>query len=198
MNNATIYKAICTLTILLFAACTSVNELVTFSKCDFSFNSVNDVRIADIDVSRLRSYADLSAVDAIKLVSALSTGKLNLELTVNVKAHNKNQTQASLSGFDYILWIDDAQMLEGSMEQHFEIGPGKAINMPMHFAIDLWSVLKSESRDKILNFGFGLATNNADVSRVKISLKPYFRVGDSITKLPYYVTIGGDKIMPRK
>lgn len=175
-----------------------MNELVAFSKCDFNFKSVTDVRLANLDVSRLRNYSELSPIDAIQLVSALGSGKLNLDLTVNVNARNNNPTKASLSGFDYILWIDDVQMLDGSMDQQFDIQPGASVNMPMRFSIDLWKVLRSESRDKILNFGFGLATKNADVSRVKLSLKPYLRVGDTVTKFPSYITIGGDKIMPKK
>lgn len=182
----------------LMVACTSMNELVAFSKCDFNFKSVTDVRLANLDVSRLRNYSEMSPIDAIQLVSALGSGKLNLDLTVNVNARNNNPTKASLSGFDYILWIDDVQMLDGSMEQQFDIQPGASVNMPMRFSIDLWKVLRSESRDKILNFGFGLATKNADVSRVKLSLKPYLRVGDTVTKFPSYITIGGDKIMPKK
>ncbi len=192
------YLILVVLVASLMVACTSMNELVAFSKCDFNFKSVTDVRLANLDVSRLRNYSEMSPIDAIQLVSALGSGKLNLDLTVNVNARNNNPTKASLSGFDYILWIDDVQMLDGSMDQQFDIQPGASVNMPMRFSIDLWKVLRSESRDKILNFGFGLATKNADVSRVKLSLKPYLRVGDSVTKLPSYITIGGDKIMPKK
>ncbi|MBR6251271.1 MAG: hypothetical protein IKR17_08785 [Bacteroidales bacterium] len=192
------YLILVVLVASLMVACTSMNELVAFSKCDFNFKSVTDVRLANLDVSRLRNYSEMSPIDAIQLVSALGSGKLNLDLTVNVNARNNNPTKASLSGFDYILWIDDVQMLDGSMEQQFDIQPGASVNMPMRFSIDLWKVLRSESRDKILNFGFGLATKNADVSRVKLSLKPYLRVGDTVTKFPSYITIGGDKIMPKK
>ena len=181
---------------LLLAGCTGASQLVSFAKCDFDFVSVDNVKVADINFSQKKKYSDFSIVDAAKLVKAFTNKAFNLDLTVNVKAKNPNTRKAAIGGFDYILWIDDVKTLSGTMNQEFEIEPGQTITMPMNFTIDLLEVLKGESRDKILNFGCGLATNNADASRVKLSLKPYFKNGTQISKFPTYITIGGDKIMP--
>jgi len=181
---------------LLLAGCTGASQLVSFAKCDFDFVSVDNVKVADINFSQKRKYSDFSIVDAAKLVKALTNKDFTLSLTVNVKVKNPNQRRAALGGFDYILWIDDVKMLAGTMNQAFEIESGQSITMPMEFSIDLLDLLKGESRDKILSFGCGLAINNADASRVKLSLKPYFKNGANISKFPTYITIGGDKIMP--
>ena len=181
---------------LLLAGCTGASQLVSFAKCDFDFVSVDNVKVADINFSQKRKYSDISIVDAAKLVKALTNKDFTLSLTVNVKVKNPNQRRAALGGFDYILWIDDVKMLAGTMNQAFEIESGQSITMPMEFSIDLLDLLKGESRDKILSFGCGLAINNADASRVKLSLKPYFKNGANISKFPTYITIGGDKIMP--
>lgn len=180
----------------LLAGCVGAKQLVAFAKCDFDFISVDNVKVADINFSQKRKYSDFSIVDAAKLVKALTNKDFTLNLTVNVKVKNPNQRKAALGGFDYILWIDDVKMLAGTMNQAFEIESGQSITMPMEFSIDLLELLKGESRDKILSFGCGLAINNADASRVKLSLKPYFKNGANISKFPTYITIGGDKIMP--
>lgn len=181
---------------IFVAGCKGVSQLASFVKCDFDFINVNNVKVADINFSQKKKYSDFSIIDAAKLVKAFTNKKFDLNLTVNVKAKNPNQRTAAIGGFDYILWIDDVKTLAGTMNQPFEIEPGQSITMPMEFTIDLLEVLKGESRDKILSFGCGLATNNADASRVKLSLKPYFKNGTQISKFPTYITIGGDKIMP--
>lgn len=187
---------IASLTALILAGCAGASQLVSFAKCDFDFINVDNVRVADINFSQKKSYSDFSLVDAAKLIKAFTSKTFNLDLTVNVKAKNPNTRKAAIGGFDYILWIDDVKTLSGTMNQSFEIEPSQSITMPMNFTIDLLEVLKGESRDKILNFGCGLATNNADASRVKLSLKPYFKNGTQITKFPTYITIGGNRIMP--
>ena len=187
---------IASLTAVILAGCAGASQLVSFAKCDFDFVNVDNVRVADINFSQKKKYSDFSIVDAAKLVKAFTNKAFNLDLTVNVKAKNPNTRKAAIGGFDYILWIDDVKTLSGTMNQEFEIEPGQTITMPMNFTIDLLEVLKGESRDKILNFGCGLATNNADASRVKLSLKPYFKNGTQISKFPTYITLGGDKIMP--
>ena len=187
---------IASLTAVILAGCAGASQLVSFAKCDFDFVNVDNVRVADINFSQKKKYSDFSIVDAAKLVKAFTNKAFNLDLTVNVKTKNPNTRKAAIGGFDYILWIDDVKTLSGTMNQEFEIDPGQTITMPMNFTIDLLEVLKGESRDKILNFGCGLATNNADASRVKLSLKPYFKNGTQISKFPTYITIGGDKIMP--
>ena len=180
----------------LLVGCVGASQLVSFAKCDFDFVSVDNVKVADINFSQKKKYSDFSIVDAAKLVQAFVNKNFTLSLTVNVKVKNPNQRKAALGGFDYILWIDDVKMLAGTMNQAFEIESGQSITMPMEFSIDLLDLLKGESRDKILSFGCGLAINNADASRVKLSLKPYFKNGANISKFPTYITIGGDKIMP--
>ena len=187
---------IASLIAVVLAGCAGASQLVSFAKCDFDFVNVDNVRVADINFSQKKSYSDFSLVDAAKLIKAFTNKTFNLDITVNVKAKNPNTRKAAIGGFDYILWIDDVKTLSGTMNQAFEIEPSQSITMPMNFTIDLLDVLKGESRDKILNFGCGLATNNADASRVKLSLKPYFKNGTQISKFPTYITIGGNRIMP--
>ena len=182
--------------IALMAGCKGASQLLNFAKCDFDFKNVSDVTVADINFSQKRSYSDFSVLDAAKLVKDFANKKFDLNLTVNVKTHNPNAKKAGIGGFDYILWIDNVRVLDGTMDQKFELEPNQTIVMPMKFTVDLLELLKGESRDKVLNFACGLATDNADASRVKLSLKPYFINGGAITKFPTYITIGGDKIMP--
>lgn len=181
---------------VILAGCSALSGLTSFAKCNFDFNSVTDVTLCGINVNNKKSVKDFNVTDALKLANAFTSKSFPLALNVNVDVKNPNTTTARLDGFDYILWIDDVKMTSGSMTKQVSVGANEKVMMPVNFTVDLLDILKSESRDKLISFGSGLATNNADASRVKLSIKPYFTIGGSVMKFPSYITIGGNKIMP--
>jgi len=182
--------------VAILVGCASLSGLKNFANCKFDFNSVTDVTLCGITVNNKRNISDFSMADGVKLIEAFSSKSFPLALNVNVDVKNPNTATARLDGFDYILWIDDVKMTSGSMTKQVSVGANEKIVMPVNFTIDLLNILKSESRDKLISFGSGLATNNADASRVKLSIKPYLTIGGSVMKFPSYITIGGNKIMP--
>lgn len=184
------------LTIVLLSGCASVKGLKNFASCDFDFKSVSNVKLATIDVSNLKSASSLSIKDTPKILAAFAKKKLNLNFNVNVAVKNPNDATARLDGLDYILWIDNAKILTGSMNQQMSVGAKQSGTLTLPFSFNLFDFFSGKSSSKMISYAIGLATNNADNSRVKVSIKPYFSVGKQTIKLPAYVTIGGDKIMP--
>ncbi|MCR5455870.1 MAG: LEA type 2 family protein [Bacteroidales bacterium] len=182
--------------ITIVSGCAALSGLQSFAKCNFDFNSVTDVALCGINVNTKKSVKDFGVADALKLATAFTSKSFPLSLNVNVDVKNPNTTTARLDGFDYILWIDDVKMTSGSMSKQVSVGANEKVTMPVNFTIDLLDILKSESRDKLVSFGCGLATSNSSASRVKLSIKPYFTIGGSVMRFPTYITIGGNKLMP--
>lgn len=178
--------------------CASVKGLKNFVDCSFDFNSVSNVRLASIDITNAKSIKSLKITDAPKILSAISNKSLGLSLNVNVDVKNPNNQAARLDGFDYILWIDDMEMLSGSMDKQLNVGANQKSTLAIPFTLNLSQILTPKKLGSTGSFAFGLATDNADNSRVKVSLKPYFTIGSKTIKFPSYITIGGDKIMPSK
>ena len=188
--------AIFAIMLLGFYGCASLSGLTNFVKCNFDFNSVSDVTLCNINVSNKNSVKDFSVLDGVNLAKAFLTKDFPLSLNVHVDVKNPNSTTARLDGFDYILWIDNTKMTSGSMSKQVIVGANQTVMMPVNFSVNLQEILTSETKDKLISFGCGLATKNADASRVKLSLKPYFTIGTKVMKFPSYITIGGDKLMP--
>lgn len=184
---------------LMFVAtgCASLLGLQSFSKCDFSFKNVGNVSVAGVSTQGLTSFSSMTLVNTGKILKAFTQPAFPLTFEVNINVKNPNPVPARLDGGDYILWIDNVKMTSGSISQQVNVAAGQTAVLAMPFTLDLKQVLKSENRDKIIDFCFGLATDNEAVSRVKVSLKPYFNVGSSVIKFPSYITVGGDKIMPQ-
>lgn len=197
MKNKFTLWALVAFVIVAFSGCASISGLKSFAKCNFDFNSVSDVSICNINVAQKKGLTDFGLQDGLKIANAFATKQFPLSLNVNVDVKNPNTQTARLDGFDYILWIDDIKMTSGSMNKQIQVAANQKVTMPIEFSVNLLDILNSEAKDKLVSFGCGLATNNADASRVKVSLKPYFTIGQSVMKFPTYITLGGDKIMPQ-
>lgn len=186
------------LSLMALAGCSSVKGLKKFAECKFDYNSVSDVRLATVDISKAKNITSIKALDLPKILSAIEKRELTLALNVNVDVKNPNAAEAVLQGFDYIFWIDDKEMLAGTMDKRMTVAPNSRATLSIPFSVELMSLLSKDKINPMAGFVFGLATNNADASRVKVSLKPYFSFMGKTIKFPSYITVGGDKIMPKK
>lgn len=169
-----------------------------FMNCEFQFERVSKVLVAGVDITHVDGVNKLNIMDAAKLYAAVNGGNLMMDLDVDLRVKNPNEEPAQLDGMDYLLWIDDRQVAEGSLEQKVTISAKEeqTVNLPVR--VDLKDVLTSDKLDVIADFVFGLASDNVDASRVKVSLKPYFTIAGETVKFPSYITVGGDKMMPKK
>lgn len=183
---------------LFLSSCASVKGLKNFATSNFSFNSVSNIRLSGVDIDDVKNYKSLTLPKATKILSSFMSNSLELALNVNLDIRNPHDEVAKFNGMDYILWIDDMQVLAGSLNQNITVEPKTKAFVPVSFSVNLKDLLKGKSRDMVLDYGFGLATNKEQSSRVKLSFKPYLRLGTKQIKFPAYITVGGDKLMPKK
>jgi hypothetical protein len=182
----------------ILMGCSSVQGVKNFSDCQFNYKDVTNIRLASIDVSHIRSPKDLSYMDLLQLIPAFKDKSLGLNMNVNINVTNPNPNEAMLEGVDYIIWIDDREVLNGNMDKKISIASKQTEVLSIPVSVNLLNMASFTTLDALLEFVIGLTTDNIDASRMKVSLKPYFLVGKKKMKMPFYVTIGGDKIMPKK
>ena len=182
----------------LLTGCSSVQGVKNFSNCQFNYKDVTNIRLASIDVSHIRSPKDLSYVDLLQLIPAFKDKSLGMNMNVNINVTNPNPDEAKLEGVDYIVWVDEREVLTGNMDKKISIGANQTEVLSLPVSINLLNMATFSTMDALLEFAIGLAADNPDASRMKVSLKPYFNVGKKKMKMPFYVTVGGDKIMPKK
>lgn len=182
----------------LLTGCSSARGVKNFSNCQFNYKDVTNIRLASIDVSHIRSPKDLSYVDLLQLIPAFKDKSLGLNMNVNINVTNPNSNVAKLEGVDYIVWVDEREVLSGSMDQKISIGSNQTEVLSLPVSVNLLNLATFSTMDALLEFAIGLVTDNPDASRMKVSLKPYFNIGKKKVKTPFYITVGGDKIMPKK
>lgn len=181
------------LIILLFSGCDitkQVNELKTFSKCDFRLYTVENINLAGINIEDYKSYNDLNLLDVAKISSALAKGNMPLSFTLNVQVKNPNPTPAALNKMEWILFIDDIELLDGVSEQRVEVPANGGIsNLPLDIKADLKKVLTGESGEALSNLAFNLTGQGNRPSNVMLKIKPTVYAGGIPIVYPGYISV---------
>lgn len=177
-------------------SCELLNEVqktATLSKCDFRVASAQNITLAGVNVQNIKQFSDLTILDGAKLTNAVLKNQFPLDLTVNVEGKNPNASPAGMTALDWILFIDNQQMTQGTLNQAFTIPANNGTaNIPMNMHFDLKQVLSGKSTDAIINFGLNLAGAGNKPSRITMKLKPTINVQGFPITYPGYITIGTD------
>lgn len=176
--------------VFTFTACKQLKELANFAKCEFKIKNIENINLAGINVQQVKTINDINLADAAKLMVAVTQNSFPLQFNLNVDVKNPNPAQASLNKLDWILFIDDIQMVQGTSQNKIQIAPNGGIaNYPLTFNFNLKDVLKEKTGQSMINFGMNLAGAGNQPSRVTLKAKPYVSIGNFQIPYPGYITI---------
>lgn len=176
--------------LLITSGCKALMPYVNVVNCDFRMKSVSSVRLGGLDIERISSPSELSFLQIGSLTKAYLSGDLPLSFTLNLEGKNPNASSATLAGFDWILFIDDVQMVSGINETEYQIPANNGLaDIPLNISVDLLEVLSGESKDALLNFGFNLADASNKPTRISLKIKPTINVGGVPITYPSYIDL---------
>ncbi|HNV49956.1 MAG TPA: hypothetical protein PLQ84_04320 [Bacteroidales bacterium] len=187
-------KGIYLLSIALFAmsSCDLLQQAEgarMLSNCEFKIQNLSDVRLAGVDVSGISNVSEINTLDVLAITNALLINNLPLTFNLNLLVKNPNQQPASMNRLDWILFIDDMQMLDGSVNERFVAEPQGVGLLPVKINFNLSEVLKGETKDKIINTAIGLVDGSGQSARVMIKLKPSIMVGQHTLMYPKWLEV---------
>ncbi|MGB4123570.1 MAG: hypothetical protein WBK40_05120 [Bacteroidales bacterium] len=159
------------------------------SNCEFKIQNLSDVRLAGVDVSGISNVSEINTLDVLAITNALLSNNLPLTFNLNLLVKNPNQQPASMNRLDWILFIDDMQMLDGSVNERFVAEPQGVGLLPVKINFNLSEVLKGETKDKIINTAIGLVDGSGQSARVMIKLKPSIMVGQHTLMYPKWLEV---------
>ncbi|MBW6492671.1 MAG: hypothetical protein K0B15_15920 [Lentimicrobium sp.] len=193
MKKLTSLSVILIITIFM-SGCEILNQaqqMTNLTKCEFRLSSVDQLRLAGVDIQQINQLSDLRLMDAAKITAAAASGgSLPLNFTLNVEAKNPNTAMAGLNRLDWILLIDDIEMVSGVNDQRVQIpANGGTTNIPLTIGINLKEALKGKSADAIANFGLNLAGTGNRPTRITLKAKPTIMVGSQTISYPGYLTV---------
>jgi LEA14-like dessication related protein len=178
--------------ILILPSCDilrQVGEMQMLSKCEFRINTVTDINLAGVNVSNINDISDIRPLDVLMLTNGVLSNNLPLNFKLNLQVKNPNDQTASLNRFDWILFIDELQMLEGAFNENFMVGPNDTSTLPVQIGFNLAEALSDERADKIIDFALGLAEGSGKTTRVMVKLKPSVMVGQRSIMYPGWIEV---------
>jgi len=180
--------------ILTLQSCSSLNQLKRFGKCDFELKRIENIRIANIDVTNIKSFSDFTYKDAARLGEVFLTKKIPLNFTFVVEITNKSRKKAVLEKLDYIVIAEKKEVAIGKIEQRIELG---SKNVPTLFNIptelDIVNFFQKPNMKDNVILALRLISSDNIYNDIELKVKPYIRVGTQFVSAPHFVSIKKNK-----
>ena len=164
-------------------------QMANFANCTFDFESVNSVQMLGVNLHKGMTKSDLNVGQLLQLTNALLSKSLPVTFNVNIDVNNPNSTDASMTKMDYILTLNNKQVISTTMNNQISVPANSSNVVTIPVTTDLFQLFSGESTDAILNLAFKLAGASSDPVNVGIKVKPYITVGGQQLAYPDYITM---------
>ena len=175
---------------LATSSCATLQEIVALRNVDFSLDRVSDLRLAGIDLARIRTYDDLSFTDAGRLVLAVSQKRLDMDFQLHLLAENPadNTTDARLVKLDWILLIQDRETLTGVFDGDVRLPPGEPTDVPITIRMNLVEFFDGSAQE-LLELALSLAGEGGEPKDVALRATPTINTPLGPMRYPQPITI---------
>jgi hypothetical protein len=176
--------------VLLTGGCSVLSELNSFTKCEFSFRSVQDPRLSGIEIADKRTFSDFSFKEGQEITISVLKGSLPFEIIANVEVRNPGPSMAAVSSIQWIAFIDDMEAAQGMVNDRVEVSPngGRAI-VPVFIQTDIIDFLEGSNPQTMLNFILNLLNAGDQPTRVTLKIKPSIMIGQQTIAYPRFFTL---------
>ena len=123
----------------LAAGCATLRQVTALRQVDFSLAGVQDGRLAGVDLRRIASYGDLSALEIGRIALAVTRRDVPLEFRVIIRADNPadNRTAATMVRLAWTLLLDDKETINGVLDTNVTMPPGQTSYIPLPMRVNL-------------------------------------------------------------
>lgn len=166
-----------------------MSQMANFANCTFDFDSVNSVQMLGVTLHKDMSRSDLNVAQLLQLTNALMSRSLPVTFNVNIDVNNPNSSDASMTKMDYILTLNDKQVISTTMNNQISVPANSSNVVTIPVTTDLFQLFSGESADAILNLAFKLAGASSNPVNVGLKVKPYITVGGQQLAYPDYITM---------
>ncbi len=166
-----------------------VAQMANFANCTFNFNSVNQIQMLGINLTKGMTKTDLNAAQLLNLANALMRRELPVSFNVNVDVTNPNTIAAAMSKMDYILSLNGKQVISTTMNNAINVPANGSSVVTIPITTDLFQLFSGESAEAIMNLAFKLAGATSDPVNVGLQVKPYININGQQLAYPDFITM---------
>ena len=174
------------------ASCDVLNQvaqMANFANCSFDFNSLNQIQMLGIDLSKGMTRDNLNITQGLALVNAISNKTLPVTFNVNLDVNNPNSIAASMAKMDYIISLNGKEVVSTTLNQSVNVPANSTNVVSIPIRTDLFQLFSGESADAIVNLAFKLAGASSNPVNIGIKVKPYITIGNQQLAYPNYISI---------
>jgi hypothetical protein len=168
---------------------TQIAQMTNLAKCNFSFDSVNQIQMLGVNLSKGMTKTDLNTIQLLSLADAISNRRLPVTFNVNVKVDNPNSIAASMTKMDYILSLNGKQVVSTTMNNGINVPANSSGVVSIPVTTDLFQLFSGESADAIVSLAFKLAGASSEPVNVGLKVKPYININNQPLAYPDYITM---------
>ena len=168
---------------------TQVAQMANFANCTFDFNSLNQIQMLGIDLSKGMTKDNLNITQGLALVNAISNKTLPVTFNVNLDVNNPNSIAASMAKMDYIISLNGKEVVSTTLNQSVSVPANSSNVVTIPIRTDLFQLFSGESADAIVNLAFKLAGASSNPVNIGIKVKPYITIGSQQLAYPDYISI---------
>lgn len=168
---------------------TQIDEAKRFVKCEFRLQTIKDLEVAGVKIQNIKKISDLSIKKAAKITSALADKTMPLTFTLNVEAKNPNSETAALNELEWILLIDDREIVNGKITERIEIPGNRVTVFPVNINADLKKVFAGETKETLFKLIFNLVGEGDEPTHITLKVKPTIVIAGIDIKYPGYISV---------
>ena len=168
---------------------TQVAQMANFANCKFNFNSVDQIQMLGINLSKGMSKSDLNITQLATLTNAIFNKRLPVTFNVNVGVNNPNSIAAAMAKMDYIISLNGKEVVSTTLNQSVSVPANSTNIVTIPITTDLFQLFSGESADAIVNLAFKLAGASSNPVNLDIKVKPYITIGNQQLAYPDFITI---------
>jgi hypothetical protein len=176
--------------IALTGGCATLQQVVALRQVDFAIDHVSEVRLAGIDLTAKRSYADLSIAEGATLLGAAASNDLPLAFTLHLSALNPadNTVSARLVRMRWTMFLEEQETISGTVEQEYVFPPGEPQDLPIAIELNLTEFFQRNARD-LVELALNLAGQGGEPKTVTLRAVPTIQTALGPIQYPQPITI---------
>jgi hypothetical protein len=155
------------------SACATLQQIIALRQVDFALGGVSKGRLAGIELSRISTSGDLTAVDLGRVALAIARKDLPFEFQLDLKALNPadNKVTARMIRFAWSLYLNDKETINGVVDSAVSLPPGAQVVIPLSLRLNLLQFFDGPAQS-LVDLAASVAGLRADSTRVSLRAVP--------------------------
>lgn len=174
----------------LLTSCQALQQVAALRQVDFDLDRVSEMQLAGVEVSRIRTYNDLSLVEIGRLTAAFAQRKLPVSFNLHVNATNppENRVSARMVGLAWTLLLEDRETISGTVNQLIDLPPGQPQDIPVSISLDLVQFFDHNLRD-LVELALAVSGQGGAPKRIQLRATPTIDTPLGPIRYPQPITI---------